>query len=184
MLPNTTKLGFLRFPLVLLLLAATGFRNNGYGVDNIAGVHIEAVRIEAGTLTPLPAPRWGYVFRSDGGAEEVYDKSGAEFLVSKKLEFPGDLPGLREIGFKMDNGKAYFYQRDGGEFGSESRTIKLAEKENPGRKGFSRIFEGKLGGTRLEIALAGATPVLRTTVRINGVNVTFWANRVPDPAAK
>jgi hypothetical protein len=134
---------------------------------------IRSFLIRSGSLTPIAPPGRGYVFRSDSGEEEVFDMSGKAFLQSSNVSLPG-IPGLREVGFKLDAGAEYLYRT----LGSLTATWQVAESEHPNSKMVALIFEGE-AGSRLEVALEGPTAVFRTDLKFNGLTITLWSNRKP-----
>jgi hypothetical protein len=140
-------------------------------------------QIRLGVLERVDKPdRSGYVFRWPGG-EERFVVRRDQHLTSKEVNmaFP-EPPGLRPIGFKLDNGVEYLFQTAAG-VRSELATAQAAAAEHPDSKGVARLFEGE-AGSRLEIALVGPTSVFRTEIEINGRKVTLWANRKVDLPAK
>jgi len=163
---------FIKF--VLSIVTCLGYDGSLYARE------VESFRIREGTIEPVEKPHGSYLFRSSSG-DELFDLSGEAFLRSKKAELP-NIPGLREIGFKLNNGAEYLYRTaEGGR--TELATAQAAAAEHPGKKVASRLFQGE-GGSRLEIAVTGLTPVFRTDVKIGGRDITLWANRKPEVPAK
>ena len=152
-------------------------------ITNLIAQELQSFRIRAGTIEPLDEPdRIGYVFRSNG-EEQMFVARRDEHLTSKSVKLPSPYPpNLQPIGFKLGNGVEYLYQTSAG-LRSELATAQAAAKEHPESKVVARLFQGE-AGSRLELALAGPTPVFRTDLKINGRDITLWSNRKPDVPAK
>ena len=123
---------------------------------------IESCDIQVGTIEMTENPM-GFIFEA-GGKRELY---GANFGSSKAKEFE-EIPGLREVGFKLSSGE---------EFVDPKKPIQAlwveARRAHPGKAVIERIFEGG-AGMRIGIPMKGRIGVVRVKLRIGEQEVTLW----------
>jgi hypothetical protein len=133
--------------------------------------------IDAAALELVPGTNRDFKFRSNGGKEEI---------------FHDGIPGLNEIGFKLDNRVEFLYKTAAGAR-SESATIQAAAAKYPGHKPMSLEFLGQ-AKSRVEISLEGKTAVVRAALKFGAESypenvaaqhdITLWANRKPEVSDK
>lgn len=145
-------------------------------VNPIAAQEIKTFRARLGSLEFAPLPEVGYIFRFGPETETFRPQN---HLSSKGVELKFRIiPGLDEIGFKLDNGIEYVY-------GSTSAlaTGQRALQEYPRHRVVSMLFEGE-GKSRLEIMLKGKTPVIRVDLQVGERKLNLWSARQPDTPKK
>ena len=131
---------------------------------------IQSMRVTSGTIELAKEPKHGYIFRWEGG-DEFFDTS-LNASLSNKTAFAVGIPGLKDIGFKLDNGREYLFSA-----ASDLRLMQLAAEEFPGHKVSAQLFDGQ-GGQRLEIRVSGQTPVYRIDLKIQGRELVLWSMRI------
>jgi len=147
-----------------------------------AGGSLASFEIQVGTLIPAPAPGTGYIFQSSTGTEELLGTP------EEKLQQNGEnqasvTPGLEKIGFRLDNGKEYFFKNAKGNRAGQT-AVEAANAENPGSKIVAALFSGP-AESRVELSALKETPVFRVSLKLKqGGGITIWANRVVDSAEK
>jgi hypothetical protein len=117
---------------------------------------LESFLILSGVIEAPATPAGDYVFRPKVGKAEAFENVGADAKA---------IPGLFQVGLKLDNG-AEIFARAADSVSPDEAGLREVARSYPGHKAVVRIFEGP-ARRKLELLIHGSTPVFCTHLRVS-----------------